>query len=91
MSNAGAMADKLNRTEVDKFPPQIKYIIGNEVCERYSFYGMRSILTMFMIQALLFTKGEAEGIYHYFVSMAYFTPLIGDSSPIVSGASSKPS
>jgi POT family proton-dependent oligopeptide transporter len=61
----------------DKFPPQIKYIIGNEVCERYSFYGMRSILTMFMIQTLLFTKGEAEGVYHFFVSMAYFTPLLG--------------
>lgn len=74
MSQSQAVADS---EKSDKFPPQIKYIIGNEICERYSFYGMRSILTMFMIQVLLFSKGDAEGVYHFFVSMAYFTPLLG--------------
>lgn len=64
-------------TKEDKFPPQVKYIIGNEICERYSFYGMRSILTVFMIQFLLFEKSKAEGMYHLFVSSAYFTPIIG--------------
>jgi len=63
--------------ENNKLPPQVKYIIGNEVCERYSFYGMRSILTMFMITYLMFEKGKAEGIYHMFVASAYFTPIIG--------------
>jgi proton-dependent oligopeptide transporter, POT family len=29
-------------------PRQIRYIIGNEGCERFSFYGMRNILTMFL-------------------------------------------
>lgn len=61
----------------NKMPPQVKYIIGNEICERYSFYGMRSILTMFMIQYLLFTEPEAKGVYHLFVSSAYFTPIVG--------------
>jgi dipeptide/tripeptide permease len=36
-------------------PKQIRYIIGNEGCERFSFYGMRNILTVFLVSSLLFT------------------------------------
>ena len=32
-----------------KLPRQIGYIIGNEDCERFSFYGMRNILTQFLV------------------------------------------
>ena len=28
----------------EKFPPQIAFIVGNEACERFSFYGMPGIL-----------------------------------------------
>ena len=35
-----------------KIPGQIPYIIGNEGCERFSFYGMRSILTLYMADFL---------------------------------------
>jgi POT family proton-dependent oligopeptide transporter len=34
-------------------PRQIPYIIGNEGCERFSFYGMRNILTIFLAAAML--------------------------------------
>ena len=34
-------------------PRQIRYIIGNEGCERFSFYGMRNILTVFLVTSLL--------------------------------------
>ena len=60
-----------------EFPKQIKYIIGNEACERFSYYGMRSILVMYMIQSLAFAESNAKGVYHMFVSAAYFMPLIG--------------
>lgn len=59
------------------FPPQIKYIVGNEACERFSYYGMRSILVVFMVQYLMMQEHSAKGIYHLFVSANYFTPLIG--------------
>ena len=36
-----------------RFPPQIRYIIGNEGCERFSFYGMKNTLTFFLINYLL--------------------------------------
>src|SRR4051812_34907462 len=59
------------------YPPQIKYIVGNEACERFSFYGMRSILVIFMVSQLLMKDHEAKAIFHLFVSAVYFTPLIG--------------
>ncbi len=61
----------------DQFPPQIKYIVGNEACERFSFYGMRAILTVFMVDHLMMPKNEASAAYHWFVSACYLTPLLG--------------
>lgn len=60
-----------------KFPPQIKFLIGNEGCERFSFYGMRTILTVFMVQYLAIQGGVATEVYHTFVAACYFTPLAG--------------
>jgi POT family proton-dependent oligopeptide transporter len=66
-------------------PPGIPYIVGNEAAERFSFYGMRAILVVFMTQYLVNSVGEldvmseaeAKGWYHLFVSAVYFTPLLG--------------
>ena len=35
-----------------KLPPQVPFIIGNEACERFSFYGMRNILVVFLTDYL---------------------------------------
>lgn len=64
-------------TDVNKFPSQIKYIVGNEACERYSYYGMRSILTVFMIQVLLMQEAKATSTYHLFAGACYLFPLLG--------------
>ncbi|WP_456374756.1 POT family MFS transporter [Thiolapillus sp.] len=66
-------------------PAGIPYIIGNEAAERFSFYGMRTILVVFMTQYLMGAGGvlapmsdeDAKGWYHLFVSAVYFTPLLG--------------
>jgi len=68
-----------------RMPRGIPYIIGNEAAERFSFYGMRAILVVFMTQYLMGTGGhadvmtaeEAKGWYHLFVSAVYLTPLLG--------------
>jgi POT family proton-dependent oligopeptide transporter len=59
------------------FPKQIKYIVGNEACERFSFYGMRSILVIFMTTHLMTTAQHATSVYHDFVSACYFLALLG--------------
>lgn len=64
-------------TAADRFPPQIRYIVWNEGAERFSFYGMRSILTVYMVSYLAFPKNEAVANYSWFVAACYFTPLIG--------------
>lgn len=64
-------------------PRQIPYIIGNEGCERFSFYGMRNILTPFLMSSLLLylplaeRAGVAKDVFHTFVIGVYFFPLLG--------------
>ncbi len=66
-------------------PRQISYIIGNEACERFSFYGMRNILVPFLISSILLAylpegaerDTAAKDIFHTFVIGVYFFPLLG--------------
>ena len=66
-----------------RMPRQIPYIIANEGCERFSFYGMRNILTPFLISTLLLflpvaeRAGDAKHVFHTFVIGVYFFPLLG--------------
>jgi proton-dependent oligopeptide transporter, POT family len=60
-----------------RWPPQIKYIVGNEAAERFSYYGMRSILALYITSALMQTKDRATSIIHLFVFVNYFLPLFG--------------
>lgn len=68
-----------------KFPRGIPFIIGNELAERFSFYGMKGILTVFMTQHLLGADGtaaymtdeQAKKWYHLFTALAYTFPIIG--------------
>lgn len=64
-------------TSKNMYPPQIKYIVGNEGCERYSFYGMRSILTFFMINFLMMEAGHTTEVVHLFIAGCYLMPLFG--------------
>jgi POT family proton-dependent oligopeptide transporter len=66
-----------------RLPRQMPYIIGNEACERFSFYGMRNILTPFLVSTMLLYAPEAEragmakDVFHSFVIGVYFFPLLG--------------
>src|SRR6202008_2212019 len=68
-----------------RFPKAVPYIIGNEAAERFSFYGMRSILAIFMTTYLMNGSGqlavmdenEAAGWFHEFVFGVYFLPILG--------------
>jgi POT family proton-dependent oligopeptide transporter len=79
----------MKRTSPDQnysgMPPGVPFIIGNEAAERFSFYGMRSILTVFMTTYLMSASGklavmtdnEATGWFHEFVFGVYFLPIFG--------------
>ena len=65
-----------------RWPPQIKFIVGNEACERFSYYGMRSILAGYITGAVLKGGlGQSDDystiVIHTFVFVNYFMPLLG--------------
>jgi len=75
---------KTNTVESIKYPRGIPYIIGNELSERFSYYGMRAILVVFMTQYLMssgkldvMNENEAMTWYHLFSMVNYFTPILG--------------
>lgn len=69
----------------DRIPPGIPFIVGNEAAERFSYYGMRAILVIFMTRYLhaadgtvdTMSESEALGYYHMFSSAVYFFPILG--------------
>jgi POT family proton-dependent oligopeptide transporter len=60
-----------------RYPRAIKYILGNEACERFSFYGMSTILVPYMQQSLGWQPSRAEGVYHDFIFAAYAMTVLG--------------
>ncbi|MBI1379794.1 MAG: MFS transporter [Planctomycetaceae bacterium] len=69
----------------ERMPRGIPYLLGNELAERFSFYGMKAILTIYMTQHLVDSSGaadymsdeKAKSVYHLFTAAAYFFPLLG--------------
>jgi POT family proton-dependent oligopeptide transporter len=70
-----------------RIPFAVPFIIGNEFSERFSFYGMRSILAIFLVNQFfnphkipgLTANANAQSSYynHLFSTFVYFTPLLG--------------
>ncbi|XP_044758096.1 peptide transporter family 1-like isoform X2 [Coccinella septempunctata] len=76
LSEAGDVENSITAPKT-KYPYSVFFIVSNEFCERFCFYGMRSILTLYMVNILLYSKADATVIYHTFIMMVYFFPLIG--------------
>jgi POT family proton-dependent oligopeptide transporter len=64
-------------TTRDRWPRQIKYIVGNEACERFSYYGMRSILAGYITVGLGQSVDKSTSVIHMFIFANYFMPLFG--------------
>ncbi|RZC39301.1 PTR2 and/or MFS 1 domain containing protein, partial [Asbolus verrucosus] len=59
------------------YPKSVFFIISNEFCERFSYYGMRTILSLYLRDILLFSESDSTVIYHLFTMFAYFFPIFG--------------
>ncbi|XP_063995916.1 peptide transporter family 1-like [Diachasmimorpha longicaudata] len=60
-----------------KYPKAVFLIICMEFCERFSFHGMRIILSLYLKNKLDYTDDTATTIYHAFMVLGYFFPLFG--------------
>lgn len=87
MSNTPTQAEKLGSTldmpfEVEtspkkRHPKGLWVLFGTEMWERFNFYGMRALLTLFLVNSLLMKEGDATIIYGGFLGLCYLTPLLG--------------
>jgi len=68
----------MNQTIEKKGHPKGLWVLfGTEMWERFNFYGMRAILTLFMVNALLMKEEDASLIYGGFLGLCYLTPMLG--------------
>ncbi|MBU6343388.1 MAG: peptide MFS transporter [Bacteroidetes bacterium] len=63
--------------EIWGHPRGLALLFFTEMWERFSYYGMRAIFTLYMMKALLFSKETASSIYGSYTGLVYLTPLIG--------------
>lgn len=80
-------SDHPTNKKLGTYPSSIPFILGNEAAERFSFYGMRSILSTFLVaqffnptfnpalQAVAEAKSNEK--VHMFVALAYIMPMLG--------------
>jgi len=61
----------------DKMPAGIPYIVANEFAERFCYYGINAILTIYMTQSLQLGQADATAWHSTFKGAAYFFPLLG--------------
>uniref|UniRef100_A0A8D3EBD4 Solute carrier family 15 member 1b n=1 Tax=Scophthalmus maximus TaxID=52904 RepID=A0A8D3EBD4_SCOMX len=59
------------------YPISIFFIVVNEFCERFSYYGMRAVLVLYFKYFLRWDDDFATTIYHTFVALCYLTPILG--------------
>lgn len=67
----------LGLAAIGRYPKGVFFCLGNEFSERFSYYGMRAVLTLYLITVHDMEASVAKLMFHAFVSLAYFTPVLG--------------
>ena len=66
-----------SRDEWFGHPSQLARLFTTEAMERFGYYGMRALLTLYLAQHFLFSDTTTTGLYGGFTALVYLTPLIG--------------
>ncbi|SFN82201.1 proton-dependent oligopeptide transporter, POT family [Chryseobacterium oleae] len=80
MDNIEALSpkpDEFVENKNSRHPKGLWVLFGTEMWERFNFYGMRALLTLFMVNSLLIKEADAAIIYGGFLALCYLTPLLG--------------
>ncbi|XP_019490083.1 PREDICTED: solute carrier family 15 member 1 [Hipposideros armiger] len=59
------------------YPLSIFFIVVNEFCERFSYYGMRALLILYFTQFIKWDDNLSTAVYHTFIALCYLTPILG--------------
>jgi len=60
-----------------RWPVTTYFILVVEFCERFCYYGLRSVLTMYLTRYLVYDKSSSSTLYHFWLTLCYIFPLIG--------------
>jgi len=60
-----------------RHPAGLKIIFLTEMWERFSYYGMRALLVLYLVNALGYSRADALALYGLYTGLVYITPLIG--------------
>ena len=58
-------------------PRQLARLFTTEMWERFGYYGMRALLTLYLTKHFLFSDEQATGLYGGYTALVYLTPLVG--------------
>ena len=73
----GAWAVTRPQEEVLGHPKGLYMLFFAEMWERFSYYGMRALLTLYLVKHWLYSDGSANLIYGAYTSLVYITPVLG--------------
>lgn len=71
------VAEKSTEKVKGGHPKGLWVLFGTEMWERFNFYGMRALLTLFIVNALMMSKEQSSIIYGGFLGLCYLTPMLG--------------
>jgi POT family proton-dependent oligopeptide transporter len=71
------LTDTTDRKTWFGHPRQLARLFTTEMWERFGYYGMRALLTLYLTKHFLFSDQQATGLYGGYTALVYLTPLIG--------------
>lgn len=60
-----------------KHPKGLYVLFATEMWERFNFYGMRALLTLYLVNSLMMKEADVSIIYGSFLGLCYLTPMLG--------------
>lgn len=67
----------MSETAKQSHPKGLWVLFGTEMWERFNFYGMRALLTLFMVNSLRYLESDSAIFYGGFLALCYLTPMLG--------------
>ena len=67
----------MSKLVTNKYPSSLRTLFFTEMWERFSYYGMRALLVLYLVNSLNYSESDALHIYAVYTGLVYLTPLIG--------------
>src|SRR5262249_55032469 len=64
-------------SDTGRHPPGLPVLFFTEMWERFSFYGMRALLVLYLVGSLGYARADALALYGMYTGLVYLTPIVG--------------